>query len=291
MALKGNLRDFSTTQLLNLINLARKTGTLTILNESEQAQMSFREGKLIYAFMGQETENHLAQILHSAGKLSEEQARLIQTKATGTSDKQLGHMLIQRGHITQSDIIQSVRQNILDTVYKIFTWAEGVFRFDANSLPSPGHITIPIDLESVIMEGSRRLKEWEILQEELPDLDISLRFTDNPDARLKNINLTVEEWRVVSFVNPRNSIRQIARANNLSDFEIRRIVYGMLQAGLVEIIRPARPTAPATPAPTRRTSATSSTATAQEQARDIEHQSPAVKRSVVVRLIDRIRGL
>mgnify|MGYP001472054073 CR=1 FL=1 len=28
MPLKGNLRDFSTTNLLNLINLAKKTGTL-----------------------------------------------------------------------------------------------------------------------------------------------------------------------------------------------------------------------------------------------------------------------
>ena len=35
MALKGNLRDFSTTQLLNLINLARKTGTLTIEGSSD----------------------------------------------------------------------------------------------------------------------------------------------------------------------------------------------------------------------------------------------------------------
>jgi hypothetical protein len=284
MALKGNLRDFSTTQLLNLINLARKTGTLTIQHNSDTAQMSFREGKLIYAFMGEESENHLAQILHNAGKLSEEQARLIQMRAKGTSDKQLGHMLIQRGHITQSDIIQSVRQNVLDTVYKLFTWADGLFRFDANTLPSPGHITIPIDLESVIMEGSRRLKEWEILQEELPDLDISLRFTDRPDARLKNINLTVEEWRVVSFVNPRNTIHQIAKANNLSDFEIRRIVYGMLQAGLVEIVHPARPQ-PA-PMPSERRAASS-----QEARKEIEQQSPAVKRSVVVRLIDRIRGL
>jgi hypothetical protein len=284
MALKGNLRDFSTTQLLNLINLARKTGTLTIQHNSDTAQMSFREGKLIYAFMGEESENHLAQILHNAGKLSEEQARLIQMRAKGTSDKQLGHMLIQRGHITQSDIIQSVRQNVLDTVYKLFTWADGLFRFDANTLPSPGHITIPIDLESVIMEGSRRLKEWEILQEELPDLDISLRFTDRPDARLKNINLTVEEWRVVSFVNPRNTIHQIAKANNLSDFEIRRIVYGMLQAGLVEIVHPARPQP--VPMPSERRAASS-----QEARKEIEQQSPAVKRSVVVRLIDRIRGL
>ena len=284
MALKGNLRDFSTTQLLNLINLARKTGTLTIQHNGDSAQLSFREGKLIYAFMGEDTQNHLAQILHDAGKLSEEQARIIQLRAKGTSDKQLGHMLIQRGHITQSDIIQSVRQSVLDTVYRLFTWGEGLFRFDANTLPSPGHITIPIDLESVIMEGSRRLKEWEILQEELPDLDISLRFTDHPDARLRNINLTVEEWRVVSFVNPRNSIHQIARANNLSDFEIRRIVYGMLQAGLVEIVRPAKPQ-PTPPVPGKSPSAK------QETRKEIEQQSPAVKRSVVVRLIDRIRGL
>jgi len=284
MALKGNLRDFSTTQLLNLINLARKTGTLTIQQNGDSAQMSFREGKLIYAFMGAEENNHLAQILHNAGKLSEDQARIIQERAKGTSDKQLGHMLIQRGHITQSDIIQSVRQNVLDTVYKLFTWAEGLFRFEANRLPPPGFITIPIDLESVIMEGSRRLKEWEILQEELPNLDICLRFTDRPDARLQNINLTVEEWRVISFVNPRNSIRQIARANSLSDFEIRRIVYGMLQAGLVEIIRPPRPK----PQPPAKATSTARQGM-QDQSADI--QSPAVKRSVVVRLIDRIRGL
>lgn len=285
MALKGNLRDFSTTQLLNLINLARKTGTLTIQNNGSSAQMAFREGKLIYAFMGPEEDNHLAQILQNAGKLSEDQARIIQERAKGTSDKQLGHMLIQRGHITQSDIIQSVRQNVLDTVYKLFTWAEGIFRFEANRLPSPGHITIPIDLESVIMEGSRRLKEWEILQEELPNLDICLRFTDRPDARLQNINLTVEEWRVVSFVNPRNSIRQIARANNLSDFEIRRIVYGMLQAGLVEIVKPPRPKSQPPTAPPI------GAARQELEQQGITPQATTVKRSVVVRLIDRIRGL
>ena len=276
MALKGNLRDFSTTQLLNLINLARKTGTLSIQSDSESAQMSFREGKLIYAHMGNENGNHLAQILQNSGKLSPEQAQVIQSHAEGKSDKEIGHLLVTARRVTQNDIIQSVRQNVLDTVYKLFTWGEGLFRFDANKLPNSGYITIPIDLESVIMEGSRRLKEWEILQDELPDLDVALRFTDRPDARLRNINLTVEEWRVVSFVNPRNSIRQIAKANNLSDFEIRRIVYGMLQAGLVEFVTPPKPT----PAKTE-----------SNQRRGAPEQSPAVKRSVVVRLIDRIRGL
>lgn len=280
MALKGNLRDFSTTQLLNLINLARKTGTLTIQHDGELAHMSFREGKLIYAFMGENDNNHLARILQNSGKLSTEQAQIIQAHAEGKSDKQLGHLLITAGRVTQNDIIQSVRQTVLDIVYRLFTWAEGVFRFDANRLPSPGHITIPIDLESVIMEGSRRLKEWEILQEELPDLDVALRFTDRPNDRLKNINLTVEEWRVVSFVNPRNTIRQIAKANNLSEFEIRRIVFGMLQAGLVEFVdRPKPVLSSETADPTKRPK------------RQAAEQPPDVKRSVVERLIDRIKSI
>jgi len=276
MALKGNLRDFTTTQLLNLINLARKTGTLTIQG-SDTANMAFREGKLIYAYMGN-GESNLATVLQSTGRLSEEQSRIIQTKARGTSDKQLGRMLINAGYVTQSDIIQSVRQYVLDVVYKLFTWADGNFRFDANVLPSSDRITVPIDLESVIMEGSRRLKEWEVLQEELPELNVALRFTDRPDARLHNVNLTVEEWRVVSFINPRNTVQQIARANNLSDFEIRRIVYGMLQAGLVEFVE--------MPKPVQRVDESS-----RRQSRQAIDQSPTVKRSVVERIIDRIRNI
>jgi hypothetical protein len=280
MALKGNLRDFSTTQLLNLINLARKTGTLTI-EGGQQAQMSFRDGKLVYAIMG-ENGASLAQVLCKAGKLSEKQAEIIDTRAKGTGDKQLGHLLIQAGYVTQSDIIQSVRQHVLDVSYKLFTWPDGSFRFDADRLPPGEKITIPIDLESVILEGSRRLKEWERLQEELPDLDVSLRFTERPDARLRNINLTVEEWRVVSFINPRNSIRMIGRATNLSDFEVRRIVYGLLQAGLVEFTQP-QPSVPATK-PREKTGKPAEAAPAVQQ-------SPTVKRSVVHRLIERIRNL
>ena len=51
--------------------------------------------------------------------------------------------------------------------------------------------------------------------------------------------MSADEWRVVSFISPKNSIQQIARATKKNDMEIRRIVYALLQAGLVELIRPA----------------------------------------------------
>jgi hypothetical protein len=46
MALKGNLRDFTVTQLLNLINVAQKTGTLIVDGGKEEVWVSFRGGKL-----------------------------------------------------------------------------------------------------------------------------------------------------------------------------------------------------------------------------------------------------
>lgn len=277
MALKGNLRDFSTTQLLNLINLARKTGTLAITTKGSTAQVCFKEGKLIYATLGQD--GHLADILQKAGKLTPDQARTIREHSGNQTERALGQMLINAGKISQNDILQSARMHVLDIVYRLFGWVEGDFRFEPTLAPAQDRITVLVELENVIMEGSRRLKEFERLQDELPDLDRALRFTDRPDARLRNISLSVEEWRVVSFINPRNTIRQIAQFNNMSDFQIRKIVYGMLQAGLVELILPegvapaaARPGAPA-------------------GAPAAKPVAPAVKRSVVTRLIDRIRKL
>jgi len=85
--------------------------------------------------------------------------------------------------------------------------------------------------------------------------------------------LSVEEWRVVSYINPRNSMRQISMATKMNELETRRIVYGLLQAGLVEVTRVEG--APP-PAPSMRVFPT---------------DNKEEQRSLVNRLIDRIRSL
>ena len=60
---------------------------------------------------------------------------------------------------------------------------------------------------------------------------------ERADRSLRVFLEVIEEWRVVSFINPKNSIRQIAKACNMTDMEIRRIVYGLMHAGLVELVK------------------------------------------------------
>ena len=271
MALKGNLRDFTITQLLNLINLARKTGTLVVEGPGEVAKVFFREGKLSYAAIEQE-DNSLAAVLQRTNRITTSQYKLIKEKASRMSDKELGLVLINAGYVSQDDILVSLQQYFLAVVRRLFTWGEGFFRFDQGDLSADGKITVRIDLENLIIEGSRQLRELEKLQEEIPTLDMALKFTDRPGTNLRNINLSVQEWRVVSFVNPKNSMRQIARATKMNDLEIRRVIYGLLQAGLVEIIRPVGVVAPA-------------------PGRMFPTQNKEEQKSLVNRLIERIRSL
>jgi hypothetical protein len=272
MALRGNLRDFTITQILNLINLARKTGTLVVDGPGQTAQIFFRQGKLAYARIGRE-DNSLASILHKYRRINTGQLNAIQQRGGQISDKELGLLLINAGYVTQEEILINLQQYFTDVVHRLFTWVEGIFRFENDILPPDDRINIRLDLENLIIEGSRQMREWEQLQDEIPSLDMGLKFADRPGADIRKVNLSVEEWRVVSYINPRNTIRQISNATKTNDLEIRRIIYALLQAGLVELCRPQGSTPPI---PSVRVFPTE----------DKEEQ-----KSLVNRLINRIRSL
>jgi hypothetical protein len=240
MALKGNLRDFSLHQLLNLINLARKTGTLSVRSDNghhQAAALYFREGKLVHAAFD-DRPTRLTDILLKTGKITPEQAKVVRDRSKVDTDKELGLLLIHNGYLSQSDIIQGVRSYLLETVYRLFTWAAGDFRFEPNQLPPDERITVPLNLENVILEGNRRQAEWEKLRDELPDLDIPLRFVERPNTNLRNISLNVDEWKVISFINSRNTVRQISTYLTMDEYQIRRVIHGLRGAGLIEMDQP-----------------------------------------------------
>jgi len=271
MALRGNLRDITIVQILNIINLAKKTGALVIKTSNDQSQIIFREGKLIFAKMGAE-DNGLPAILQRGKKISHNQARLLKEKAGNMTDKQLGLLLINAGYVSQKDVLECLQDYYLSVVRRYFNWVEGEFAFEQNVLPPPDKIPVKIDLENLIMEGSRRMKEWEHLQEEIPSLEMAVRFADRPGSNLRNLTLSLEEWRVVKYVNPKNTLRQIARATNLNDLEIRKVIYSLLEAGIIELIRP--------------------DGTRFEKIPSIlSTKSKEEQRSLVTRLIDRIRSI
>jgi len=274
MALKGNLRDVGLNQLLNLIYLAHKTGALTIQRDGggTAARLYFKEGKLIQAAMDGQAAR-LTDMMVQVGKLTPDQAKAVRARSKVDTDKELGLLMIHSNVLNQNDIIQGVKNYLLESVYTLFTWHTGTFRFDPSVLPPEERITVAVSLDHLIIEGSRRVQEWEHLRDELPDLDVPLKFADRPDVNIRNINLSVEQWKVISFINSRNTIRQIASFLKMDEFQIRRIIYGLQTAGLVDVIASTLPCAGVPPMPLP------------------PPGPPPVGRGVLLRVIDRLRKI
>jgi hypothetical protein len=288
MPLQGNLRDFSTTQLLNLINLSGRTGMLKIYeglptgerdamqNEKlapgkELARVAFRTGKLVYANLTDQAGDLIA-VLNKTGKLNDQQAQILRERAKFNSDKALAARLIGANYVSKNDIVASIQQFVTDIVFNLMTWNREPFRFDDNEQPGDERILVPVDLQNIIVEGSRRKIEIDEITQIIDNLDMCLKFPEDPKKKFEGVQLSVEEWRVVSFVNPKNTIRAIAKANNMSDMEIRRVVYGLHQAGLVELVRP-------------QSERIVNTRTNRPKAQ------PQVQRAVVNRLIDKLKSI
>ena len=237
MTLKGNLKDFSFIQLLHLINLAKKSGALYVERAGESSRAVFRDGKLAY-FETSVEKYGLLKILAGKKLITNRQQTLLNTNLKDRTDREAGIYLENAGYTTLDQVQDVLKGDAAEKFKELFNWTEGSFRFESGELTPEEKIPVQMELENLIVEGSRQVHEIEELMAEIPSLEMALKFAERPGTDLRNISLDATEWKVITFINPKNTIQQIAQATHLDEIEIRRVVYTLLQAGLVELIRP-----------------------------------------------------
>ncbi len=239
MALVGNLRDFSLADFLYLVDRGYRTGRLTLKRADDAASLYFEKGKLIYATQYSRQER-LGEMLVRMGRITEEQRdHALELQKGPYTGKPLGTILVELGYISEEELLHHVRTQIEDTVYRLFTWPDGEFRFDAGVLVAPEDVMLNVSLgvENLIMEGVRRIDEWTRIRDRIPSTGLAVKFVDQPSERAKGVNLTPDEWRVFARINGKDSIRTISERTGLGEFEVCRIIYGFMSAGLVELVK------------------------------------------------------
>jgi hypothetical protein len=288
MPLVGNLRDFALHDFLYLVDRGYKTGSLHLDRQAanEAAHLFFDKGKLLSVVRPHRRER-LGELLLRLGRISPQQlAAALQAQQNGTGQP-LGQILVQQGAIAQAELQACIQQQIEETVYDLFSWREGEFKFLANQRPALDDVQslVPLPVENLIMEGVRRVDEMSRIKERIPSNDMIVRFVERPQEKAANINMTADEWRVFARINGRVSINEIADKTGMTAFQVSHIIFGFITAGLVEMQKaPPRPTAQVAPQPSR-----AAAAPARRPAPEAQYAEP--RKGLVGRLIDRIRGM
>lgn len=269
MALVGNLRDFGLSDFLYLVDRGYKTGCLHLTRGDDAASLYFDKGKLVTAGRNG-SHARVTEVLLQRGKLTPQQVEA--ATAASHNGTPLSSILIEQDLISREDLQRTLQQHIEESVYSLFGWPDGEFRFEQNQRPNSDApiMPVPLSVENLIMEGVRRIDEWGRIKDRIPSTDMVVRFIEQPGEKAKGVNLSTEEWRVFARINGKHTMAEIAEKTGLGEFDVCRIVYGFLTAGLVEVQKKPRPVV------------------AGERP---SQETPKVKKSLVSRIISRIRGM
>jgi hypothetical protein len=233
MALRGNLRDFTITQLLNLINLAQKTGTLVVDNGRVKKQIVFKEGRILSS-SSTDPREHLGAILVSHGFVTD--AQLGQAVELQKANKVLlGKILVTISAISEGDLHRMLRFKAEESIYDTFTWPEGDFRFLDGEQPAPETIVpISLDVQVLVLEGMQRLDEARRIREAIPSL-AAVPVVVGP---FDQSELSELDGHVLALVDDDRTIEELCLASHTSEFHVSKTLVRQLQAGTIKLVRP-----------------------------------------------------
>jgi signal recognition particle receptor subunit beta len=234
--LQGNLKEFNLPNVFQLVKMSAKTGALSITREGESGRIFFRNGQIYFATAHPGT-MPLGERLVKAGHVTSKQLRAALAEQKKKSAKgRIGAILLEHGYIDRATLEQSVRDQIEDVTFNFFSWTDGDFTFEADETITDEDIHVEMKVESVIMEGCRRIDEWELIFATLGSLERvpRLRYNDIVEED-GGVKLAPDQWRVVCWVDGRHDINTVLKECGLDRFNGAKIIYDLNQAGLLTV--------------------------------------------------------
>jgi hypothetical protein len=246
MAIEGPLRDLGIHDVFQLLDLSRKTGVLRVTSRvrDNEGLVVFDRGKVVHAEI-RSNPHPLGQLLLRAGAVTEaDLVRALARQRERGDGCRLGALLVERGAVTPEALATQVRAQVEAVVFELMSWREGHFAFEEGTAPVPTDIAVRIAPEALLMEAARRIDEWARIADTVPSALVVPRLAAVDPATAGPLALLPSEWEVVALVDGVRDLRAIARLVLRSEFDIARVVYGLVTTGVVMVASQAGAAAP-----------------------------------------------
>ena len=244
MAIKGSLKEASLPDVVQLLYLGRRTGCLSVASDRNFGSIWFDEGWITFAGMLSRTDR-LGERLVAAGKVTAEQLESAIASQAAMPGRRIGEMLVHLGLIAAADLAAELRRQVEETVYTLFAWTSGTFSFEVAVSPDVPDVPLRLNPEGLLLEGARRVDEWSVIAKKITTVDAVYAFEGEPRIHAEeNAQLVESERRVLPLINGVNTVRDIVDGTGLSEFEVCRVLFGLISAGRLRRVATAPPPAP-----------------------------------------------
>src|SRR5690606_1208391 len=166
----------------------------------------------------------LGQLLLRAGKITERELERALELQRQDPARRLAEILLEMGSVTEEDMRRQLRFQIEETLYEVMAWDEGRFRFEECAELNPHRVRgVQVRVESLLMEGARRIDEWSRLEPRIPNVEAVPVLAPVGDGDGPVLDLRPDEWEVLAEIDGEQDLRQIAANLGRSTFDVAKI--------------------------------------------------------------------
>jgi len=227
MALEGFLQEFGLTDILQLIYFQKKTGVLKIEGKDNTINVSILNGNITGLESEKKAEeNRLGRILVKKGYLSVEDLDSA-LEMQKQSNERLAYILYKNKLVSKDALIETLQQQITDTIAVIFTWDEGRYEFIPQE-KVPEELPISIDTQHLLMDSLKMVDEWSVIEGKLNLTTIFKQERLPEDGEVDDV-----ESAVFNLVDGESDVSTIMSTSPVGDLETAKAIISLRDKGII----------------------------------------------------------
>ena len=234
MSFQGNLNSVSFPDVLQLLTLSKKTGTLKLTQNKTEKKVYLKNGAIIFAESNL-LEDNFDNLLLSTGLITLDELQKAR-KVQELTGKDLPSTLVYLNLVGKEKIAELSRRFVENIVFSLFSWEDGDFVFEEGQLPDTDIIVSTLNTMNILMEGTRRIDEWTRIRNAIPPDAAILQVASDVLAQMKEIKLSPVETLVLSLVDGERCIVEMRDRSSLDQLTFAKSLYNLISAGVVRQI-------------------------------------------------------
>ncbi len=233
MGISGNLKTMVLADLLQWLSQGQKTGTLVFEQDDLEKKIFFDQGSIVSSASTSPSE-YLGRFLIGHGLITRENVDQALEQQQETHQL-FGQILVGMGLLDEEQLNKHLQLKTEETIYEIFSWDEGEFRFLDQELPEDDSVrSMQLDAQWIILEGSRRVDEWSRIREVIPSsMAVPVIIKDLGELEAEEI-----DRRILGLIDDDRTVEEIAEGAALSAFRVSQTLSDVASQGYLKMVRP-----------------------------------------------------
>ncbi len=230
--IKGNLANFRIIEVMQMLGLQRQTGKLAISRGSDDVEIYFRDGAVVFAASNcAGGTSVLDGLLRRSCRLKEDQISQALRASEKTSEP-IDAVLAREKLIDPKTFLDCLNRYTENEIYKAMAWREGSFVFEKVSPPAFAN-PLRLKVDDLLMEGARRADEWMLIQQRIPNFTMAFEPLIGNADELSRRGMSDTDTRVFSLIDGKRSVQDIIDASCLGEFDVAKSMFILLSVNLI----------------------------------------------------------